>query len=69
MKTKNTNCLDGFRCPTCGSLEPFHIEATVTVKVYDSGTDDASDFEWGDDSYCCCLECGQTGKVKEFKHD
>lgn len=66
---KNTNCLDGLRCPNpcCKSLEPFEIEATTTVKMYDAGSESTSGFEWDDDSTCTCVECGHSTKIKDFK--
>jgi hypothetical protein len=68
MKTKNTNCLYGFRCPKCESLEPFYIESKVIVRVTDSGTEETEgDIEWDDESYCRCGECDLVGSVKEFK--
>jgi len=68
MSTKNTNCLEGFRCPKCGSLEPFYIETNIVVKVYDSGTEEQEgDTEWDDDSYCRCGTCDFAGDVEDFK--
>ncbi len=70
MKTKNTNCLEGFRCPKCGSLEPFFIEAKVVVKVYDSGTEEQEgDTEWDNASYCRCGNCDIIGDVADFRSE
>ncbi len=66
MSKKNTNCLDGMRCPKCGSLEPMYISATCTVKVYDDGTDETGDFDWDKNSSCTCGLCGFDGLVAAF---
>lgn len=63
----NENCLKGMRCSKCHSNGPFHIEAKTIVKVYDDGTDDTQDFEWGDDSWIQCGECEHTATVKDFR--
>lgn len=65
----NSNCLDGFQCPKCGSLEPFTICAQVMCTVYDEGTDEYGDVEWEDDSYCRCHKCDHTGVVKDFQKE
>lgn len=63
----NTNCLDGIKCPECGSEEPFNISAKAIFTVYDDGTDSYGGVEWDDNSAIECLECGHRGKIKEFK--
>ena len=63
----NENCLEGIRCPQCGSEEPFEIDVKALAKVFDSGTDDFRDVEWSDESYCKCLECGHRSTVSQFK--
>lgn len=63
----NSNCLTGFRCPECGSEGPFSIEALSLFTVYDEGTDDHSDVQWDDNSYCQCVMCGDSGKVRNFQ--
>jgi hypothetical protein len=65
----NSNCLDGMRCPKCGSLEPFIIGANCAVKMYDDGSDEYIDPEWEDDSYCSCCRCDFTGEVYDFTID
>ena len=64
--TANTNCLEGMRCPECGSLEPFLISARVTVVAYDDGVAPDGDIEWEGDSGCLCKECGHSGIVSDF---
>ena len=67
MENPNTNCLEGMRCPQCGSYGPFSIDATVTVTVTDEGTDDdGCDYEWHAASRCFCNECRHVGTVATF---
>jgi hypothetical protein len=62
----NENCLEGMQCPKCESLEPFVIEITTHVKVWDEGTDITTGHqEWDHNSYCGC-PCGFSGKVSDF---
>ena len=65
-KKKNTNVLEGYQCPECGSLGPFSIECTCLVKVYDSGTDLYGDTTWTDDSWTQCEECEHDGILDNF---
>ena len=51
MSPKNTNVLEGFECPNCGSLGPFQI----------------TDVEWDDDSAVICCACTHEGTVKSFE--
>jgi hypothetical protein len=57
IKTENTNCLDGMKCPKCGSPEPFGIQVRMMVTVSDDGTEDYANSEWEDTSYCKCRTC------------
>jgi hypothetical protein len=66
----NTNCLAGMRCPKCGALEPFRIVATMTVLMYDEGSDDDSmggAIDWDSSSYCECHDCAHYGTVADFR--
>lgn len=68
-KNPNSNCLEGFECPACGSYGPFYIRATVTGEtlVCDDGTEGVmGDVEWDDNSACRCADCGHPGTVREF---
>ncbi len=65
----NSNCLEGFRCPECGSYEPFDIEVNATITVYDNGHGDAEHTEWDENSSCICVECGRAGIVDDFTSD
>lgn len=65
----NSNCLEGMRCPKCGSEGPFRIEVRVMAMVHDDGTDLLDgDTEWDKDSSCVCGEskCEHFGTVEEF---
>jgi hypothetical protein len=62
----NTNCLENIKCPECGNEESFRITATAVFTVFDDGTDDHGDVEWGDDSYAECTRCHHHGAVKDF---
>jgi len=64
----NTNVLEGFRCPKCGSDDRFRIEATTMFDVTDDGTEQLeSSVDWSDESYCECRTCAHYGTVKDFK--
>jgi len=67
MTESNENCLDGMRCPGCGSLGPYMIRVTCMATVSDDGTDDFEGVEWEDDAPCTCNQCGHRAKVKDFK--
>lgn len=64
----NDNCLDGMRCPSCGSEEPFRIEVVRMIDVWDSGTEESkfTNTEWGNDSYSECMTCDWTGQAKDL---
>jgi hypothetical protein len=65
---KNTNCLEGVKCPNCLSDGPFRIAARIMVTVYDNGTEDeGGDYEWDGDTFCECCECRHAAKVKDFR--
>jgi len=65
----NTNCLEGMKCPDCGSEGPFRISIEVVVLMHDDGfyTDTLNDATWGDSSYCCCDQCNWAFEVADFK--
>lgn len=64
----NTNCLQGLRCPQCGSYEPFHIEVLTVVQMWDDGTESdlGGGLDWKEDSYIDCYACQHSGTVKDF---
>lgn len=64
----NVNCLDGKRCPECGSYGPFEVVVSRRVLLYDNGCGDAEDgtTEYGDDSPAMCYACQHEGKFGDF---
>jgi hypothetical protein len=64
----NVNCLEGKRCPECGSYGPLEVVVSKRVLLYDNGTDDAEDgtTEYGDDSPAMCCACRHEGKLGDF---
>jgi hypothetical protein len=64
----NVNCLEGKRCPKCGSYGPFEVVVSMRVLLCDNGTDDAKDgsVEYDDDSLAMCYACRHEGKFGEF---
>ena len=65
----NTNCLEGMKCPKCGSGGPFKIEATSIFTIYDDGTEDHSDVNYNGESFCQCYgdDCDYESTVNGFK--
>ena len=65
----NTNCLQGMRCPKCGSEGPVSVEISAVVLMHDDGFDNStiSDTAWELDSFCQCGQCGFTADVLAFK--
>ena len=64
----NVNCLEGKRCPECGSYGPFEVLVSMRVLLRDSGTDDAEDGTiWYDsDAPTKCDSCRHAGKFGDF---
>ena len=64
----NTNCLEGIKCPNCGSEGPFIIEVRTQVMMHDDGSEDYNgDIHWDDNSYMRCFECDEDGPAKHFR--
>lgn len=63
---QNINCLAGMRCPNCKSHGPFEIYACALFTVHDDGTDDYTDLEWNNGSFCFCPHCQHEGYVFSF---
>jgi hypothetical protein len=65
----NVNCLEGKRCPDCGSYGPFEVVVSMRVLLCDNGTDNAEDgsIEYGDDASTKCCSCGHTGIFGDFE--
>ena len=64
----NTNCLDGKRCPKCGSFGPFEIVVSMRILLFDSGSDDAEDgsIEYDDHAAALCCACRYEGQFGNF---
>jgi DNA-directed RNA polymerase subunit RPC12/RpoP len=67
----NENCLQGIRCPNCGSYGDFWIRgATITADVLmsDDGTVETENenTDWTPLTEMECVECGHSGPAKEF---
>jgi hypothetical protein len=63
----NTNCLEGMKCPNCGSEGPFTVAVTGWTKVSDDGTDHVEDVEWEDDAKTYCTQCPREGTWESFR--
>lgn len=67
MDNPNTNCLEGWQCPECGSFGPFDITASAVFHVTDDGAEyGGCGVEWEDENYACCAECDKLGTVSMF---
>ena len=64
----NVNCLEGKRCPKCGSYGPFEIVVTIRVLLDDNGTDSAEDGsnEYGENARTTCNSCRHEGQYGDF---
>jgi len=68
ISNPNTNCLDGKRCPKCGSFGPLEILVSMRILLFDSGSDDAEDgsIEYDDDAPAMCCACRYEAKMRDF---
>jgi len=70
---KNTNCLEGLRCPKCGHKDEIIVFAKMWVSLNDDGTDpyadsvECGDVEYDENSPARCPECGHHGKMMEWE--
>lgn len=65
---KNTNVLEGYRCPDCQSEGPFNIWGeALFLDVTDDGVTEFQDFQWNDDATFKCTTCGWQGTAFSFK--
>jgi hypothetical protein len=64
----NTNCLDGKRCPKCGSFGPLEIVVSMRILLFDTGSDDAQDgsIEYDDEAPAKCSACQYEAKLGDF---
>jgi hypothetical protein len=65
----NENCLQGMRCPKCGSVGPFRLKMMAVVLTFDDGTDDYEDTEWLEDGFAACVDCDWEGKVCDLRDE
>lgn len=63
--SKNTNCLEGIKCPKCGNEDEFVISVVAHATVTDDGFRKMQGGDWDDDSSIWC-RCGADGTVKTF---
>lgn len=63
----NTNCLEGFKCPSCGNEDGFYIAGSALFHVTDDGTSTYEEVEWEDDSFARCAKCGREADVSYFQ--
>lgn len=64
VKKKNTNCLEGFRCPKCGQEDELLVCVTTWASLKDAGIDPETEsvdnmggFEWNGESHALCPKC------------
>ena len=64
----NVNCLEGKRCPKCGSYGPFEVVVLMRVMLYDDGSGDAEDgaIEYDDDAPSMCCGCRYKARFGDF---
>jgi len=70
--SENNNCLEGYRCPKCGSQSPFLMDTECVMKWTDDGTDSqgkyAQDMQIaGAGSYTICCECDHHDSTYRFR--
>lgn len=66
----NVNCLQGMKCPDCGSFGPFKI--LVTSVAFCIVADDGFEFvggdtDWDGNADCSCTQCPKSGTVAGFR--
>ena len=66
---KNTNCLEGFKCPNCGHTESFKIWAEAEFDFEDEGSGDYSCVTFDNLALCTCSKCGHASEVRDFKKE
>jgi hypothetical protein len=63
----NENCLEGYACPRCQNHRKLFVYAIVRLEVFDDGTGDYTDPEFGDHSEATCPECNYSAKLAKFR--
>jgi hypothetical protein len=64
----NENYLEGIKCPNCGQEECFDINALITCRVTDEGSNPVGDHYWDQTSFTYCPACDYQGALKHFQH-
>jgi hypothetical protein len=64
----NVNCLEGKRCPKCGSYGPFEVVVSMRVLLSDNGTNSAEDAtsEYDEEARTKCYSCRHEGQFGDF---
>jgi len=62
----NTNCLEGWKCPSCGNQDQFQIYGSALFDVTDDGSEAVGDHEWEGSSHAVCKRCRHLGTVDDF---
>jgi len=65
-KRTNTNALAGYKCPKCGSLEPFRMVSVCMTLWSDQGTEESTEYDIAEDGACECVECKFVGPTSGF---
>lgn len=65
MSNPNNNCLEGKKCPKCGSYGPLCVTAVSVFEMHDDGSEEYSDVEYDENSPASC-SCGFTGTWGDF---
>lgn len=60
------SCIEGMACPKCGYTVEFFITATTRAVVAAEGVRDVQNFEWDEESTCCCPMCDHQDTVAAF---
>lgn len=70
MENPNNNCLQGVKCPKCGSFGDFKTVVSSTMRVSDDGTEElGGDTEFETDAWTQCCECQHQGVWWDFQEE
>lgn len=64
---KNSNCLEGMKCPECDSLGPFIFVSECVATWHDEGILESVDFSYVDNKTGACEACDYHGLVRDFE--
>lgn len=54
-------------CTQCGQRHVFNISGVCFVKLRGDGAVDDFNYEYHNDSFCQCPDCGNEGLISDFK--